>query len=221
MYKIGRIKSFGKVWEDKLKRYLNEGNHGLREVARFMECDPKTILRFDELLGINYFKEAGFITEHKEEVNDDNKLEEYKECILNNITNNPSATRTEIRNMCKKEYTYFYRKNNNWLNNNLPQQTMRIPCNNRVNWDKRDVEYLALIKAKYEELVTKDIPIRITKSTIGKSLGILACLEYNLSKLPKTDKYLKDILESVEEFQLRRCKKLIDNKIKATEEIKL
>jgi hypothetical protein len=103
----------------------------------------------------------------------------------------------------------------------LPHKTKSAQGNNRVNWDKRDEEYLTLIKEKYEELLIKAIPIRITKSNIGKPLGILAELEKKISKLPKTEKYLEGILETVEEFQLRRCKKLIDSKIQNDQEIKL
>lgn len=220
-YKIGRIKSFGKVWEDKLKNYLMEEKYGLRETSRLMGCDPMTILRYDVLLGIHYFKGADIVAVDKKKSEDNNNLEKYKECILKNIAMNPTLTRTELRERCKKEYIYLYRNDKSWLFNNLPNITKSIHDNNRVNWDKRDAEYLKLIKAKYEELLIKDIPIRITKANIGKPLGILAALEKNLSKLPKTEKYLEEILESVEEFQLRRCKNLIDSKIQDNQDIKL
>lgn len=220
-YKIGRVKSFGKLWEDKLKRYLKEGKYGLREISRLMECDPKTILRYDALLGIHYFKSNDIITGDNEKVIDNNNLEKYKSCILKNIAMNPALTRTELREMCKKEYTYLYRNDKNWLFSNLPHKTKSVQGNNRVNWNKRDEEYLTVIKEKHEELLIKAIPIRITKSNIGKSLGILAELEKKISKLPKTKKYLEEILESVEEFQLRRCEKIIRNKMDKCEEIRL
>lgn len=220
-YKIGRIKSFGKVWEDKLKRYIKGEKYGLRETARLMGCDPGTVLKYDALLGIHYFKGNVITSEDKEKPEDNNNIEEYKKIILKNIAMNPTLTRTELREMCKKEYIYLYRNDKSWLSNNLPNKTKSIHDNNRVNWDKRDEEYLKLMKSKYEELLIKEIPIRITKANIGKSLGILAALEKNLGKLPKTEKYLVEIFESVEEFQLRRCKKHIDSKIQDNQEIKL
>lgn len=96
---------------------------------------------------------------------------------------------------------------------NLSHKTNSVKDNNRGIWDKRDIEHLALIKDRYEELIIKAVPIRVTKLNIGKTIRILAALEKNLSKLPKTEKYLKEILEVVEEFQLRRCKRTIDSKI--------
>lgn len=42
-----------------------------------------------------------------------------------------------------------------------------------------------------------------------------------MSKLPKTEEYLNDILESVEEFQLRRSKLIIDKKVENEEGLRL
>ncbi|MBY6988544.1 hypothetical protein HYH98_18760 [Clostridium botulinum] len=66
----------------------------------------------------------------------------------------------------------------------------------------------------------RDEPIRITKSIIGRELGILTALEKNIDKLPNTERYLNKIIETVEDFQIRRCKKIIINKIDKGEPIK-
>ncbi|KEH96794.1 hypothetical protein Z962_05920 [Clostridium botulinum C/D str. BKT12695] len=220
-YKIGRIKKFGEVWENKLREYLKEKKYGLRELARLMHCDPKTILKFDVLLGTNYFERHDNTIKTKEKVVDSDIGTIYKEHILNTRVTNPTATRTEIRNMCKKEYMYLYRKDKKWLEDNLPLKTKSINHNKKVDWDKRDIELVALIKVKYKELLNKDVPIRITKSSIGKSTGMLTTLEKNINKLPKTKKYLNQIIETVEEFQIRRCKKIIDTTYEKDECIKL
>lgn len=52
--------------------------------------------------------------------------------------------------------------------------------------------------------------MRISKSIIGKYSDTLVTLEKNIDKLPRTKEYIDSIVEIVEEFQLRRCKKLID-----------
>ncbi|WML36201.1 TnsD family transposase [Clostridium sp. OS1-26] len=222
-YKIGRIKNFGKVWEDGLKVYLKEEKYGLRELARLMHCDPKTIWKFDALLGINYFNryKNAVDLEHKEQIRQSDLLEKYKEGILKSIEENPTITRTKLREICKKEYIYLYRWDKKWLHDNLPNKTKSINHNKKVAWNERDKEIIALLKSKYKEFLSRDIPMRITKSRIGKSLGILADLEKNLNKLPETEKYLKDITETVEEFQIRRCKNIIDNKLQKDEDIKL
>ncbi|MGJ7922799.1 hypothetical protein [Neobacillus sp. LXY-4] len=67
------------------------------------------------------------------------------------------------------------------------------------------------IKTLYEQLWTSEKPIRITISLLGKRLGILAILERHLEKLPITKRLLEQITESVQQFQIRRCCKIIDN----------
>ncbi|MBU3198167.1 hypothetical protein LL037_01585 [Clostridium estertheticum] len=45
-------------------------------------------------------------------------------------------------------------------------------------------------------------------------------LEKNIDRLPNTKKYLKEIIETVVEFQIRRCKNISSNKIYKNESIK-
>lgn len=220
-YKIGRIKNFGPVWENKLKGYLKENKYGLREIARLMRCDPKTVLKFDSLFKINYFKNQTKQINHNNKSVCYDKTEEYKQNILEVIQTNPKLSRTEIRKICKKQYEYIYRKDKAWLLNNLPQKVRTDNNKIKVDWNKRDLEILKLIKAKYQEMINEKPSIRITISSIGKRADVLAALEKNIDKLPDTKEYLNKITETVEGFQIRRCKNIIDDKFKNEEEIKL
>jgi hypothetical protein len=211
-YRAGRIKGFGSVWEDKLKAYLKENKYGLRELGRFMGCDPKTVQKFQNNRSSNLDIQ---VTVEKD------ILSEYKEAILNMVKAKPAATRTEIRAMCQKEYIYIYRKDKQWLLDNLTDTVKRINPKALVDWDKRDVELLTIVKNSYEELVKGEEVIRITNGSLGRTKGILTDLEKNLDKLPKTEEYLREITETVEEFQIRRCKKIIKNKMDKGEEIRL
>ncbi|QUH25552.1 TnsD family Tn7-like transposition protein [Serpentinicella alkaliphila] len=51
IYKIGRIKYFGNVWNDKLKSLTLE-NRSVREIARLMNCDSKTVIKYSKLNSI-------------------------------------------------------------------------------------------------------------------------------------------------------------------------
>ncbi|MCR1972665.1 TnsD family transposase [Clostridium sporogenes] len=219
--KIGRIKNFGVVWENKLKVCLKKEKYGLRELARIMNCDPKTVIKFDKLFGINYFNSSSKIVgKGKKPINSD-VMEIYKLNILKAIEMNTTLSRTEIREMCKKEYIYLYRMDKEWLFSVLPQKVKKDDHRKKVDWDKRDKEILELIKVKHKKLLNKEVPIRITKSSIGKAAGVLVTLEKNINNLPKTEKYLNEIIETVQDFQIRRCKKITDDKFKNEENIKL
>lgn len=227
-YKIGRIKEFGHVWEDKLRMYLQERKYGLREVARLMKCDPKTIKKYDEKLGINYFNNTRNILNNSEKSSNRSEgidIKAYKERIVELIKVNPELSRTEIRNLCQKEFIYLYRHDKDWLYKNLPKKKAKHYNKKknryRVNWELRDLEILDKIKEQYNNLISSEDPVRITKSILGKTVGVLPILEMKIDKLPKTKAFLNEHLESVQDFQLRRCKKIIDQKLSQNELVKL
>ncbi|MCT4594620.1 MAG: TnsD family transposase [Anaeromicrobium sp.] len=224
-YRIGRIKEFGHVWKNKLKRYLKEEKYGLRELGRMMKCDPKTILKFDAEFEIYYFDKSKNVNMKKDNTDvlkDEINIDEYKDKILSLMSENPTKTRTEIRQLCKKEYSYLYKYDKEWLYEILPNKTIADNKDKEiVDWGKRDKEILRSVKEKYNELIGKDIPIRITLSRIGRELGILSSLEKNLGKLPETKTYILNITESVRDFQIRRSKKIIDEHMKKKDVVRL
>lgn len=61
-FKIGRIKEFGQVWEEKLMSLINEGRR-LRSIARELKCDPMTVKRQATLLGIPFSWEGESLEE--------------------------------------------------------------------------------------------------------------------------------------------------------------
>lgn len=141
----------------------------------------------------------------------------YKNAVLEFINHNPDAGRKDIRNALKKQYSWLYRHNRKWLEDNLPvsmKNTQAIQ-NNRVNWTDRDFLIMNEIKEVYHQLISMDKPVRITLSLMGKKIGKLSLLEHYIDKMPETKRYLDQILESVEEFQSRRidyaCKFIINS----------
>lgn len=224
-YRIGRIKEFGSEWEGVLKSYLNEGRYGLRELSRKMECDPKTILKYDKKMKSYCFDRSRKL-EDKEETKDNSKykidMDEYKNIVLNAIKENPHMNRTQIRKLFGKQYNYVYKFEREWLEEILPAKRM-IDNNKKeiVDWNKRDKEILELVQSKTKELATDTNIQRITLTRIGKELGILSLLEKSLSKLPMTKKFIDISTESVKDFQIRRSIQIIDKKLENDDEIRL
>ena len=150
-------------------------------------------------------------------------MDQYKKSILDCIKDNPGIKRTKLRKQLKKEYIFLYRYDKKWLLNNLPKKTK--PSNNysenRVDWQARDTEYLKLLQSKYNELVSSEMPVRITKGSLAKGFGILPNLEKKLCILPMTEKFLNDVCENVQQFRLRRCKYVVDTFIRNEDKIQL
>ncbi|MBX4258553.1 hypothetical protein KTC96_18905 [Clostridium estertheticum] len=53
-------------------------------------------------------------------------------------------------------------------------------------------------------IITSNENIRITKSLLGRNIGMLGMGEKNLDKVPRIQKYLSEIIESIEDFQIKR-----------------
>ncbi|MBD2001418.1 hypothetical protein H6G00_33300 [Leptolyngbya sp. FACHB-541] len=88
------------------------------------------------------------------------------------------------------------------------QEDSRKPfyLNNRVNWQERDQQILAQVKETVQELLTAEKPIRITGSKVAKALGQLTLVEQHLDQMPQTQVYLNSVLETIEDFQIRRVR---------------
>ena len=217
-YRIGRIKEFGPVWREALISKINNRDYGLREIAAEMKCDPKTIKKFDSALGIYKFTD-GTSNPVKSITKNQEKLNVYKQDILEAIKSNIS--RTSIRNMQKKQYAYIYKHDKDWLFSHLPSPIRPVSSHKRVDWPKRDDEIFCILKTKYEEIMQREMPVRITISSLGRSIGKLAQIEKFGNKMPKTTAFLQNSKESVDEFRLRRCKKIIDEKFRNNSKIQL
>ena len=63
-------------------------------------------------------------------------------------------------------------------------------------------------------------PIRITVGRIGKNIELKALLDKHLDKLPKTRKYLELVIETLEDYQIRRIQWAVKELNNRGEEIK-
>lgn len=199
-FRIGKIKAFGEVWLAKLEMLARE-NLSTRGIARKLGVDFKTVKK--------YLIEKVEINRESYEIGTA-QLQQYQNEILAEIKKSPDLSRTELREKLKKQYIFLYRHDKQWLMENLPCNKKKQQPTKKVDWAERDKEYVEDIKILYKQLLEQDKIVRITISVFGKQLGILANLERHLDKLPTTKKLLEEITESVEQFQIRRCCKIID-----------
>lgn len=223
-YRIGRIKEFGDNWMCRLAKLLKENTHGIRELGRLMGCDPKTVVKQAQQNGLGNYVDSmmTFYNKTASAVNmPDDKRKQYENEILELIKTEPELTKTQIRKRLKKQYAWFYRNNRTWLDKNLPKATpveerYKGANDTRVDWMERDLILLQQIKGIHEELLQEDKPARITKSLIERKLGKSALLRFYSDKLPKTKALMDDIIETIEQFQIRRvyrvCDKLYEEK---------
>ncbi|MBG9840061.1 MULTISPECIES: TnsD family Tn7-like transposition protein [Bacillus cereus group] len=208
-FRIGRVKLFGEVWKSKLKQ-LSKKRLSTRAIARELGVDSKTVKKY---------LERHEVVSNQTKIENKALLKQYRNELIEGIQKLPNLSRTALRERFKKQYMFLYRHDKEWVMKNLPIKQKKPGPTKRVDWDKRDREYVVKIKMLYKELLAKERPIRITISAVGKRLGILANLERHLDKLSQTKELLEEITESVEQFQIRRCCKVIDQMITMDEPV--
>lgn len=210
LFRIGRVKSFGEVWHGKLKE-LSKKESSIRAIAKELGVDSKTVKR--------YLTEK--LKQSMEKPTNSEKIHEYKKELSEAIKQYPYLSRTSLRENYKKQYIFLYRHDKQWLMENLPTKQKKQQPKKSVDWKKRDQKYIKDINKLHKQLLAYEKPVRITTSIIGRRLGILANLERHLDKLPGTKKLLKEITETVEQFQIRRCYKVIDRMLLENEPVQL
>lgn len=197
-YKIGRIKIFGLVWEQKLLE-LSKAELSLRKKAGILGVDPMTVKR-----KLEKRKNCEELVDFQESfINKD-----YRDKWLKLLHEHANKSITEIRQISPKIYTWLYRNDQTWLKNNYPitKKERKNPIS-RVDWNDRDQKTAAEVKRIANEiLVETDILIRVSKNEIGRRIGNLSSLYKYLEKMPETEKALKEVVETTEQFQIRRIK---------------
>lgn len=213
MYRADKVIKTGAKWESKLKKCLAESNYNISYTSRVMHCSQYKVT--------NYIKNKGFTQKWKpgEDKKKDNFVE-YSEQIINYMNLMPNCTKTDIYLHLQKQISWFRRNNPEWLNKNLPVprgKKEKTKC--KIDYNKLDIDILSRVKSAYDELILLEKPKRITIALIEHYLNLP--IKKRINKLPKTKDFLDNIIETVEEFQIRRCKYIIDDKLKNKEDIKL
>jgi hypothetical protein len=221
-FKIGRIKSFGHIWEQALQTTIIESGGSLRSIASKMNADPSTIKKYAKKLNINFSWETKVDTmiEIKADKNQitSKEIDRNKVCITyaNLITDYVSRqddkpSKTMVRKLFSREYTYLYRHSPSLLNmalSNCNSQNANY-INNRVNWCELDISLYSTVEREIENILSSSSSIRITLSRLGRNIGFQSLLEQHLNKLPRTKILIEKCTESIEQYQIRRVHALI------------
>ncbi|MGD2199963.1 TnsD family transposase [Lysinibacillus fusiformis] len=189
--KIGRIKMFGETWLNKLHQLVEIEQVSYKACSKILKVDTKTIIKYSRQ------KNSNPITKK-------NIKSDLKQMWLDLIEQYPTFSKTELRKRDPSLYMRIYRQDKEWLKNHPPSVKTNIDTNNRIDWAKRDLQILAKVKVAVEELNSREKPVKITTSKIGKAINQLTLLEKKADKLPRTKAYIDSVKESVTDFQKRR-----------------
>jgi hypothetical protein len=91
------------------------------------------------------------------------------------------------------------------MKQNSPAPRVFVPKNNRVDWKVRDTELQERVVAIAGSIKSRSAPLRrVTVRAIGIELGNPTILQVYKEQLPRTQLALAALIETTEQFALRR-----------------
>lgn len=85
--------------------------------------------------------------------------------------------------------------------------------NFKVDWNQRDLEITEQLIDILGQLLSEEKPVRITKSLLGRKLGKTPLLETSLVKLPRARGLLDTVVETTDDFRVRRVEVIFRNSL--------
>lgn len=119
----------------------------------------------------------------KKSVNDaledyETQLNERKNTWLELQDEYPEKSKTELRKMAPDVYAYLYGNDPEFLNEYSPVKKRIQTPNQRVDWEKRDIEMLKQVKIVVRNWdMDAEKPTKITVTSIGKKINELSLLQ--------------------------------------------
>lgn len=154
--RIGRVITYGQVWENKLRELIEVKKLGLRATARELRVDPNTINRYVALLDLtpSWTKNKPQIKSKEVISIDPENIKQQKRDIWIRLQqDNSELSKTEIGKLALDVYVWLDRNDRTWLNNNSPKLKKPKASVNRVDWNARDKEILEQAKSIVEKLL--------------------------------------------------------------------
>lgn len=212
--RIGRMISFGPVWEAKLKRLWKNSLLSLSEVGRRLRVDTLTVHRHAEQLKLpsrrpgKKSKPLNCTARLKDTRDSTAHVKKRRVCRakwMSTTRQAPKATLKALRRKLPREYAWLLQNDVEWLKRHSPHSRRNVPSTSGVDWKERDAKYAVAVRVAAATLRNKlGRPIQVTKTALGKNLGAATLLQQKLTKMPLTAQVLAGVVETREQYATRR-----------------
>jgi hypothetical protein len=208
--------NYGPEWQDTLKSLWEDRSISFHQIQQRLGADHKPIKRQAFLLGLPFPRlgPSGTVTHLCQErasqlksihTRVQDSLEAYRRQWLLIRRDNPKATRSSLYRKFPGIYGWLDRNDSQWLKAHLPPLAPSWGTSGRVDWESRDMQLTEAVKSAASCLKnTLGRPIRVTIQTIGREIDQRSILHREFDKLPLTAKALSEVLDTDEEYYIRR-----------------
>ncbi len=224
-FRFSKVESYGSTWEIALKNLWKNSEVSLSEIASQLGVSHNTVKRHAVWLELPFPRQGPRIVEinaslmhrwkdsysrkemRESESYKQDRLESYKQEWLAVRKANPTAGRRSLKRRFAALHSWLKRYAPEWLEANMPaRQKMTQPKQqSRVDWESFDTEFVTALRASATRIKNAPgRPVRITKSLLGRDIGKSSKIRDNLNKLPLTYQTLAELVETYEEFAIRK-----------------
>ncbi|MBD1847742.1 TniQ family protein [Cyanobacteria bacterium FACHB-63] len=219
-FRLDTIKSYGDTWDKTLKELWEDSSLSMREIARRLNSYHTTIKRQACCLGLQFprkgrgkgarFTQSDFKVTSKARKNQTVDQKELKSCRaewLRAQGENPNATKRSLRDEHSRTYRWLYQHDKEWLQAHTRPSPNGVGSlrQGQVDWASRDTHLANLVRQSAIRIRgATGKPKRVTVSAISYDLDKRTILDRQLDKLPMTARALKEVVETREEFAIRR-----------------
>lgn len=217
-FRFNRVKSYGSVWEASLKELWIDSTLPFQELAARLGIDKEAVKRQAVRLGLTFPRPGPTlrVTQENDTLSYNplksqtlqlEKLEKYRSEWLSIRREFPNAGRTFLQNRFRRIHGWLYNNDKEWLMANLPSRKPKKISSSCVDWESRDTQLAEAVRLSALRLKNvSGCPVRITKTEIAHELGQPNLAKQPLNKLPLTTQALAEVIESLEEFAIRRIR---------------
>lgn len=204
-----RILDLGPLFEIRLRELVAIGA-SLRKTARTLGVDPNTVRKHSARLGlVTAWK--GLHSRRRCSHIDRNA---QRETWLKGRQAAPTANLRMLRSSMPAVFCWLYRHDREWLIVNSPCGKRTLERKRRIDWPNIDDVISVRVSEIAHDLRNRESPVRVTRCSIERQLGIVGWLEKRAGKLPKTHIALNTLVEPVAEFQCRRIRWAVEELVR-------
>jgi hypothetical protein len=213
-FHVGRILSFGQAWETELKQLWRDSSLSISEIGRRLGVDSLTVRRHATRLELSFsrsdkrLKPLARATQLKGDAVSTALEKKRRRCRskwLSAMKSRREVTLKTLRRKLPREYAWLRQNDSEWLERHKPRRKRRYLPTASVDWKRRDAEYAAAVRAAASHLKeAPGRPVQVTRTAIGRALGAITLLRENLHKMPLTAQILAGVVETREQYAVRR-----------------
>lgn len=188
---------FGEAFDQRL-RQLVEDHVGIRETARLLHVDTRTVRLRAAKLGLEtVWKPA--LCPSPVVVNPEGRRQEW--CAL--MCDHRGAGRKDLVRLAPSLYAWLYRQDRDWLSGHLPatRRSTHPACS---DWMNLDAQWVRRVAELAEDIRNASPPRKVTLAEISRRTEVPRWLLNHIRHLPSTQAYLHRVRDTSSSFQVRR-----------------